>query len=231
MQETWRLIPKFLLTRTTLCKHKHACVDNVLSSFFHTFLNGLAIKVLVSNITYITNVSKLLKNLASWTQSKDNLRFALFFALMNTVYKFVLCMLRRVTNSDKFNALIAGFIAGLMSRIDVQRRRSFLLILLLSRFCDLSFTMAENLGAVSRVKNGELFVWVLCSVFQQYGFGIEQNIVNQGQLHFMLKWSLMLPKEGTNAIKYCEALNQRVQDTIASRQLARLLNSCKDTKI
>ena len=214
MLEALAAIPKLLLTRTEQCKHKHSCVENVLGSFYRTFVNGLAIKLLVSNISFLTNISKLIKNLTSWTSNKDNLRFALFFALMNSVYKFILCVLRRFIKSDKFNSAIAGFLAGLVSRIEVKKRRQFLLILLLSRFCDVSYTMAENQGAVSRITHGELFVWVLCSVFQQYGFGIEQNIVNQSQLKFMLEWSQMKQGAGTNAMAYCSALNNNVRDTI-----------------
>jgi len=88
--------------------------------------------------------------------------------------------MRRFIKSDKINSLIAGFIAGLVSRVDVKQRRAFLLILLLSRFCDITLSMAEDRGLAKRYTNGELFVWVLCSVFQQYGMGAEQNILNQG---------------------------------------------------
>ena len=135
---------------------------------------------MVSNISSILSPAKILKNFSSRTQNVDNLRFALFFALMNTVYKMILCIMRRFVKSDKVNSLVAGFIAGLVSRVDIKKRRSFLLILLLSRFFDISYTMAESRGVASRITHGELLIWVLCSVFQQYGMGMETNVLNQG---------------------------------------------------
>ena len=57
---------------------------------------------------------------------------------MNAVYKFVLCIMRRFIKNDKINAVVAGFLAGLMSRLDVKSRRQFLLILLLFQRCLMS---------------------------------------------------------------------------------------------
>lgn len=53
----------------------------------------------------------------------DSARFALFVALLNSVYKAVLCLLRRFCKSDKINAFVAGFIAGLTMIIDNKERR------------------------------------------------------------------------------------------------------------
>ena len=87
-------------------------------SFYKTFLNVLGVKLIANNFLYFGNFRKLYRNLTSFKSNKDNLRFAIFMALMNFTYKFVLCFLRRFKISDKINAPIAGFIAGLMSYID-----------------------------------------------------------------------------------------------------------------
>ena len=117
------IIPGWMLTRTDLCKHKYGCYENVVIGLYRTFVNGLALKLFVNNISYITNMKKLLKNLTSMKSNKDNLRFALFLAVMNASYKLALCFLRRYLKSDKLAAPIAGFIAGLFSALDIKARR------------------------------------------------------------------------------------------------------------
>ena len=96
----------------------------------------LYIKLLVNNLFYIGSIKKLINNLKSYKSIKDNLRFAFFMALMNSSYKFILCLLRRYNISDKIAAPIAGFIAGLSIKIDVKHRRIFIMMLLMSRVLD-----------------------------------------------------------------------------------------------
>ena len=95
----------------------------------------------------------------------DNLRFATFLAVMNASYKLVLCVLRRYLKSDKYAAPIAGFVAGLASVIDVKSRREFATIIILSRFFDTLFSMAEKRGFATRVKYGEVVIWLMCNMF------------------------------------------------------------------
>ena len=131
-------LPKFMLSRTDRCCHAEnvSCAENTMIGFYNTFVNILSLKIIANNFGYLGNPKKLLKNLTKYESNKDNFRFAIFLALMNTSYKFLLCFLRRYIKSDKIIAPIAGFIAGLFSILDVQKRRQFLTCLLLSRFCD-----------------------------------------------------------------------------------------------
>lgn len=141
-----KILPKFMLTRTDLCKHKHGCYENVVKGFYKAFVNSLMIKLVVSNISNIINFRKLFKSLLSYKNNKDHIRFALFVALMNAVYKFFLCALRRVLKCDKKAAPIAGFIAGLCLGFDQKSRRQFLTVLILSRFTETSINMAIERG-------------------------------------------------------------------------------------
>jgi|TARA_B110000285_G_C14995661_1_gene548693 hypothetical protein len=172
------IIPAWMLTRTPLCKHKYGCYENVVIGLYRSFVNGLALKVAVNNITYITNINKLLKNLTSRKSNMDNLRFAVFLAVMNASYKLVLCVLRRYLKSDKYAAPIAGFVAGLASAIDVKSRRQFATIIILSRFFDTLYSMAEKRGYATRVKYGEVFIWLMCNMLQQYAMAGEPDILN-----------------------------------------------------
>lgn len=109
-----KILPKFMLSRTEMCQHKSniSCSENVLHSFFITFINMLSIKLVANNVFYLGNLKKLIKNLTNYKSNKDNLMFALFLALINCTYKYILCTMRRFVKNDKINALIAGFLAG-----------------------------------------------------------------------------------------------------------------------
>lgn len=109
-----------MLTRTNRCKHKHSCYENVAFGFTKTLIYSFAIKYLVSNISFIFNLKKLLRNLTNLKTNADNIRWAFFIALTNAVYKFVLCLMRRLNKSEKLASLVAGFVAGLCCRIDAK---------------------------------------------------------------------------------------------------------------
>lgn len=109
-----------MLSRTHRCRHaiNVSCFENVIISFYDTFVTIFSLKLIANNITYLGNIKKLIKNLTSYKSNKDNMMFALFLALMNSSYKLVLCFLRRFIKSDKIIAPIAGFLAGLWSILD-----------------------------------------------------------------------------------------------------------------
>lgn len=64
-----------------------------------------------------------MSSFTNWKSNKDSIRWALFIALTNSVYKLTLCLMRRLIKSEKWASLIAGFLAGLSCRIDVKSRR------------------------------------------------------------------------------------------------------------
>ena len=103
-------------------------------------------KVILSNLFFVTNLKKLLSNIQSSKSNKDHLKFALFFATMNFLYKSVLCFLRRIIKNDKYAAPLAGFVAGFASLIDDKKRRQLLTILFLSRFCDSAVKLSMDHG-------------------------------------------------------------------------------------
>ena len=202
-----------MLTRTDRCKHKHSCYENVVKGFTKTLIYSLAIKFIINNIGYLANPKKLLRNLVTWKSNKDNIRFALFLALTNGVYKLVLCLMRRYCQNEKLCALVAGFLAGICCRIDAHQRRQLLAILLFSRMSDTVFNMGEKRGYYKRIPYGEVLIWLVCNVFQQYAMAYEQDTINPGQNKFMRNWSL-LSKMPTYA-SMSHAFNQRIMDDVA----------------
>lgn len=154
-----------MLTRTNRCKHKHSCYENVAFGFSKTLLYSFAIKYILSNLSYIFNLRKLLKNLTNLKANADNIRWAFFIALTNAVYKLVICLMRRLIKSEKLASIVAGFLAGLCCRIDAKSRRQLFTILLMSRVSQTVFTMGENRGYVRSIPHGEFIIWMLCNVF------------------------------------------------------------------
>jgi len=74
--------------------------------------------------------------------------------------------------------------------------------------------MAEKRGHVSRVPYGEVLLWMLCNVAQQYAMAYEYDTLNPGQLRFQKKWSLLatMPRY----LQLTEAFNRAVRDRIAT---------------
>ena len=153
-----------MLSRTHLCRHKLSCYENIVNGFINTFTYSFVGKIILNNLQFLGNFAKLRKNLFSWKENKDHLQFSLFIGLMNGIYKMVLCLMRRLYKSDKPAALVAGFCAGLCLAIDKKNRRILLTILILSRFLESSYKMAEKNNVVKPVPHAEVAIWVLCNV-------------------------------------------------------------------
>ena len=155
-----------MLSRTSRCKHdiNVSCAENVVMSFYNTFVTVFSLKLLANNITYLGKWKKLIQNLTSYKSNRDNMMFTLFMALMNSSYKLILCFLRRFIKNDKVIAPIAGFIAGLFSILDQQKRRQFLTCIILSRFCDSAAKISVDRKLTPVVPFFEVHIWFLCAI-------------------------------------------------------------------
>ena len=183
--EPIKLIPED--GRTILCQHNHSCMQNSKKGFSRTFKWCLVLKVILSgliNISKVKSARMFYDKILSWNANKDSFRFAAVFALINSAYKGILCLLRRILQGrigeisvDKIAAPIAGFLAGLLISFDSKGRRSFLAILMLSRLVDvvqaLFIKVTKNKirkedhqteRSFNRNDFG-LFLWILCSVY------------------------------------------------------------------
>ncbi len=69
----------------------------------------------------------------SINKNLDSVRFALFIACMNSIYKGVLCFMRRFSKNEKMNSFVAGFLAGIAIIIDHKDRRLLIALMFLSR--------------------------------------------------------------------------------------------------
>ncbi len=63
----------------------------------------------------------------------DSLKFALFISLLNSIFKAVLCIMRRFSNNERLNAAVAGGLSALSLLVDSKDRRIFFALVFLAR--------------------------------------------------------------------------------------------------
>ena len=153
-----------MLSRTPKCRHTNSCYENVIAGFIRNFVYAFGFKLLFSSLPLALKPSRFLTSLVSAKFQEDNLRFALFLAGMNAVYKTVLCFLRRVVESDAVAAPIAGFFAGLCIKLEARGRRKLLTVLLLSRTCDIAYSLGEARGLCWRITGGAVAIWCMANM-------------------------------------------------------------------
>ena len=95
----------------------------------------------------------------------DSSRFGLFLMCLNSLYKIILCLMRRfVTHNDKVNAPIAGFFAALTCIFEVKSRRQLLTVLMMSRAIAMGIQSGETNEIIPKVKNKGIWLWVITNV-------------------------------------------------------------------
>ena len=63
----------------------------------------------------------------------------------NGAYKIILCLMRRfITENDKYNAPVAGFLSALSLIVDVSGRRQLMTVLIMSRFLDSAINYGDS---------------------------------------------------------------------------------------
>ena len=127
-----------LLSKSSVCKHEHGCFENVMRRALKTFVYGFSVQFLLQNIFgMIVKPVKQMRLLLKGNGMKTSAKFGLFLMCFNTLYKLVLCVLRRLGSlDDRKNAPVAGFISALSLMIDAKNRRQLLAVLIMSRAFD-----------------------------------------------------------------------------------------------
>lgn len=76
------------------------------------------------------------------------MKFALFASLLNSMYKSVLCLMRRFSDNEKLNAAVAGATSALSLLVDVKDRRIFFALVFFGRsfvsFCPFNNTLMQD---------------------------------------------------------------------------------------
>ncbi|CAI2377106.1 unnamed protein product [Moneuplotes crassus] len=117
-----------LASRTRFCKHEGSCCINVVKGLLKGATIGLSIKGSISLLIKLIKTRDLVKSMKG-VLTKDTARFGLFFALLPSLYKLFLCILRAKRNTDdKYNSIIAGIISSLAAFLDQNSGRRKLFI-------------------------------------------------------------------------------------------------------
>ena len=150
---------------------------------------------------------KLMQRLLKGHGLCESAKFGLFVMCFNTIYKLVLCLMRRLGSlDDRKNAPVAGFVSALSLMIDVKHRRQLLTVLTLSRALDAILTAGENKAKSVVLENPEkqnsilspdsflmrhkvFIMWVIANTFLQSLMGLKPDILNRGMEKFFHTWS------------------------------------------
>lgn len=112
----------------------------------------------------------------------------------NTAYKLILCLMRRlVTQDDRINAPIAGFISGLALGLDANSRRELFMHLAMSRAINASINIGESTDYIPKLfsNHKDVILWFVANCFIQTTMGLNQGVMNSGVRKFYQTWSQM----------------------------------------
>jgi hypothetical protein len=114
--------------------------------------------------------------------------------LFNSLYKLVLCLMRRLgSHNDRINAPIAGFVSALSIAVDSKSRRMLFSVLILSRALDTACNKAEH--NVGKLPGKEIILWVVANTFLQATYAYDSDLMNKGLSKFFTTWSQQKPND------------------------------------
>lgn len=145
---------RVMRARSFHCRHTQheTCVMNVCASFASQFKYGFIASYVLGAIPHLSKgrLSKLVKMFLSKKKAVDSCKLALFIGLLCSLYKAVLCLVRRAyphSQSKRANqvaAPIAGFVCGLSLLTENRQRKKYLKAFALSRFVDTALNLMLN---------------------------------------------------------------------------------------
>ena len=107
LRKIQHLLPHALTNKTDVCKHQFGCFENVVRRSLKDLLIGYCIQLLMKNIGLFVKPGKLIKSLQKVSTHLDCIRFGLFLMCFNTLYKLMLCLLRRfLSKKDSVNVAV-----------------------------------------------------------------------------------------------------------------------------
>ena len=193
-----RLIPS-VFGRTQYCTHKrHSCFENTLTAFLanfsYAFMGSTLLQILPP--LFRRDFGKVLSSLLKNNKIMASTKLGLFIGLLSSVYKLVLCSLRRLFRNrsksevDKICAPIAGFCAGISMILDPSSaRREFFAVTALARLIDSGFKKAEGDEIIPRSKNKEFWFFIFANFVSNYWMGCSSDVLNKGVYKFYGSWS------------------------------------------
>eukprot|EP00347_Sterkiella_histriomuscorum_P019284 403342234 len=149
--------------RTFYCQHQeYSCFKNAIQGFNQNFKYGLMIRAAITFIMVLIRRQKITE-----ISIREFMRFPIFLGLQAFVYKFVLCLMRRILgNKHGWNAFIAGVLSGLTVIINKDvNLRMMLGLYLLVRAGKISYDVFEDKGYVRSSDLRVFFMGMFFSMF------------------------------------------------------------------
>jgi len=191
-------IPSNLLTRTPHCKHNFSCFENIVRGWWKSFLYGYGIKSAISLLGLMIS-RKIFKDPSKILSlfNIDSIRFGAFLGSFSAVYKFVLCILRRIRNTDDgTNSLIAGALAGLSLAFESSSRRETWALYSFVRSLECLFNYLVEQGYIKKIKYGEVLLFAFCASFLMTCHAYEPEVLDKGYSKFLTRFASLKPNDG-----------------------------------
>lgn len=100
----------------------------------------------------------------------------------------VLCLMRRLQTSDKINSLVAAACASVWIAMEPTKRKSLIIVLLLSRAFGVLAQMSTNNGSSREIPYFNVIISIICFAQQQWLVLYEADSLNRSQYGFLHKW-------------------------------------------
>ncbi|CAI2376888.1 unnamed protein product [Moneuplotes crassus] len=204
------LLCSIVNSRTEFCKHEGSCFCNVLKGIVKGGTIGFCIK---ASIGFLLRILKTKDPLDAFKNifNKDTAGFTLFFALLPSLYKLSLCILRNKRgNDDKINSIIAGILSSLAAFVDQNPgRRKILIYYIFAR---------AFYSAVMMVKHHEI-----APVPKNWGLYICIFMLNVLTLWIFYEWDVV-PKSIYNIVskRAGQSVNDRIMVEYVFREKGKL---------
>ena len=188
-------LASLLFSRTQHCKHNGSCGGNVLRGTLYNFARAFGLKLALSLVIMLLKRKLSLQVMLRTVFSADAMRFSAFWGSLTGIYLLVLCAMRRARGKeDGRNALLAGALASLSAFIDSRSRRRLVCLFFFVRSMEYALHMSHRHGKVRKVRGGELFFFMVVTVFCLYTFSCEPDLFPKGADKIM--WEASQPTPG-----------------------------------
>lgn len=138
---------------------------------------------------------------------KDSIKFAIFVALFNGIYRGVLCLMRHILlkvfrkrdeklsqedlhkKVNRFASPVAGFLSALTLVLDAKNRRNLIAMLAMSRMIETSIKLGQSGGYICESPYTILVLWLFSNLATQYALSCNKSILNKGVAKFYTHWA------------------------------------------
>ena len=133
------------------------------------------------------------------------------------MFKAVICIARRIFGETKVASVIAGFLAGSISSLFLQKStRQNLALFLLTRALDTVYNSLKERGIIPKWKYDYVFLYSLMMTVTGYCYGNEPGCLSPDMNKFYLKFT----NESLSDLQMRQVWIERKNQTLAEKGIA-----------